>query len=262
MRFDVASRPAGRLSRSDHVAHAIGQRIVAGHLPPGAQLPTEHQLCEEIGVSRAALREGFRLLAARGMISSRRRAGTTVAPMANWSMLDGWVLSWHLEQGPSGLFIDSLFEVRRMIEPAACTMAAQRASPAAVDAIEEAMAAMVHAQAAETGLPREDSATQGVVEADLRFHKTILAAAGNAFLATFGSTIGSSLHASFRLNWQAHNSPPAVALAQHQDVAAAIKRRRPGEAAARMEALLASAHADARAALACRAATRLEATLG
>ncbi len=252
MRFDAAPRPTGGFSRSDYVAHAIGQRIVAGHLPPGAQLPTEHQLCAEIGVSRAALREGFRLLAARGMISSRRKTGTTVAPMANWSMLDGWVLTWHLDQGPSGVFIDSLFEVRSIVEPAACMMAAQRASPADISAIEAAMAAMVSAQAAGGGPRCEAASIDDVVEADLRYHKSILAAAGNAFLATFGSTIGSSLYASFRLNWQAHNSPPALALKQHEDVTTAIKQRCPAEAAARMEALLTSAHADARAALARR----------
>ena len=260
MRFEPGTLPAngraGVLSRSDHVAHAIGQRIVAGDLPPGSQLPTEHQLCEEIGVSRSALREGFRLLAARGMIVSRRKTGTTVAPMANWSMMDAWVLGWHLEQGPTDRFIDSLFEVRSIVEPAACLMAAQRATPAEVNAIVTALAAMIDAQAGPANGRAEpgagEAAINEVVEADLLFHKAILAAAGNAFLATFGTIIGSSLYASFRLNWQAHNTPPALSLQQHQDVSAAIEARRPAEASRRMLALLASAHADARAALALR----------
>jgi DNA-binding FadR family transcriptional regulator len=121
-------RPVPR-DRSEDVAHAIGLRIVAGNPPPGSLLPTEHQLAAEIGVSRAALREGFRLLAARGMIIGRRKVGTMVRPMADWNMLDASVLAWHLEQEPTAAFIDGLFEARLIVEPAAAAMAAQRAKP-------------------------------------------------------------------------------------------------------------------------------------
>jgi DNA-binding FadR family transcriptional regulator len=235
--------------RSEDVAHAIGLRIVAGNPPPGSILPTEHQLCAEIGVSRAALREGFRLLAARGMIVGRRKVGTIVRPMADWNMLDASVLAWHLEQEPTAAFIDGLFEARSIVEPAAAGMAAQRAGAAEIDVMRAAFREMAAAQGAVAGDEAED--IDKTVGADLRFHKAILAAAGNHFLATFGALIGSSLIASFRLNWRAHNSAPAISLGQHEDVMNAIAARDAAKAEDRMRVLLAAAHRDARMALAC-----------
>lgn len=234
--------------RSEDVAHAIGLRIVGGKPPPGSVLPTEHQLCAEIGVSRAALREGFRLLAARGMIIGRRKVGTIVRPMADWNMLDASVLAWHLEQEPTQAFIDGLFEARSIVEPAVAGMAAGRASAAEIETMRVAFREMAAAQGAAASAEAED--IDKTVGADLRFHKAILAAAGNHFLATFGALIGSSLIASFRLNWRAHNSAPAISLGQHEDVMKAIAGRDAARAEAAMRVLLSAAHEDARLALA------------
>jgi DNA-binding FadR family transcriptional regulator len=246
--------------RSEDVAHAIGLRIVAGNPPPGSILPTEHQLCAEIGVSRAALREGFRLLSARGMILGRRKVGTIVRPMTDWNMLDASVLAWHLEQEPTEAFIDGLFEARSIVEPAASAMAARRAVPAEIAVIRTAFQDMAAAQGAPAGNPANAATTGAEAEdidktvgADLRFHKAILAAAGNHFLATFGALIGSSLIASFRLNWRAHNSAPALSLSRHEDVLNAIAAQDAETAGDRMRVLLAAAHSDARMALALNA---------
>jgi GntR family galactonate operon transcriptional repressor len=246
-------RPVPR-DRSEDVAHAIGLRIVAGNPPPGALLPTEHQLAAESGVSRAALREGFRLLAARGMIISRRKVGTTVRPIADWNMLDASVLAWHLEREPTRAFIDGLFEARLIIEPAAAAMAAERASTDEISVIGGALGEMASAQgAAASGAASTEEADDidKTVGADLRFHKAILAAAGNHFLATFGALIGSSLIASFRLSWAAHNSAPSISLALHEDVMIAIAARDAPGAERRMRVLLTAAHRDAGLSLAC-----------
>jgi len=237
--------------RSEDVAHAIGLRIVAGNPPPGSLLPTEHQLAAEIGVSRAALREGFRLLAARGMIIGRRKVGTMVRPMTDWNMLDASVLAWHLEQEPTEAFIDGLFEARLIVEPAAAAMAAQRSTPDDIAVMRQAFREMAVAQGGAATAEEEDDIDK-TVGADLRFHKAILAAAGNHFLATFGALIGSSLIASFRLNWRAHNSAPAISLAQHEDVLTAIAGRDAPSAEDRMRVLLRAAHRDARLSLACK----------
>ena len=241
--------------RSEDVAHSIGLRIVAGDLPPGSLLPTEHQLCAEVGVSRAALREGFRLLAARGMIIGRRKVGTTVRPMRDWNMLDASVLAWHLEQEPTEAFINGLFEARLIVEPAAAAMAAQRAGPDEITVMRAAFCEMAVAQGGAADGPAPIAEADNIdktVGADLRFHKAILAAAGNHFLATFGALIGSSLIASFRLNWRAHNSAPSISIALHEDVLTAVAAGNATAAEDRMRALLTAAHQDARQSLACK----------
>ena len=49
-----------------------------GDLPVGSMLPPEVQFCEQLGVSRTAMREAVRSLAAKGLIESRPKRGTTI----------------------------------------------------------------------------------------------------------------------------------------------------------------------------------------
>ena len=256
------SRPAWkgeqvrRRDVSEHVAHAIGRRIVTGLYAPGTLLPTELELCVALGVSRPALREGFRLLGARGLIVGRRKVGTQVRSRADWNMLDAQVLAWHLEQEPSDSYISRLFEARMVVEPAAAALAASRRGAAGIAAIEAAYQGMCQAQAAyldgsaHPGDPADPDEVTETVAADLRFHVAVLAAADNVFLSSFGAVIGSSLTAAFRLNWRSHASAPELSLAQHEAVLAAIRDGDGERAASSMRALLDSAGEDAREALA------------
>lgn len=60
------------------LADALRAQIAAGRYAVGAQLPTEHELCAEHGVSRHTAREALRLLEEDGLIIRRRGAGTIV----------------------------------------------------------------------------------------------------------------------------------------------------------------------------------------
>jgi DNA-binding FadR family transcriptional regulator len=252
----TARRAAGlgsATNRSDDVAETIGRRIVGGMTPSGSTLPPELELCASLGVSRAALREGFRLLAAKGMIVGRRKLGTIVRPVADWNMLDASVLAWHLEQEPSEAYVNGLFEARMVVEPSAAALAARRATPEEVARIAAAYHDMAVAQAAAMDRVPRDSEdhdeTARTVAADLRFHQAVLAATGNYFLSSFVALIGSSLTASFRLNWLAHSSAPELSLGRHEAVLEAIRARSVDGARQAMQVLLDTAAEDARQAL-------------
>jgi len=58
---------------SVHLTNVIGKDIVSGHYPINRELPTETEFCQKYDVSRTVLREAFRMLAAKGMISARPR---------------------------------------------------------------------------------------------------------------------------------------------------------------------------------------------
>jgi DNA-binding FadR family transcriptional regulator len=220
----------------ERIANTLGERIVAGINPPGRALPTEIELCTSLAVSRSALREAFKLLAAKRLIVSRQKVGTLIRPRAEWNMLDPEVLAWHLRAAPTDAFVTGLFEVRKIVEPAAAALAAERRTPEAMARIDAALADMFRFQGGAGDL----------AGADLRFHQGILDATVNHFLASFGAVIDSSLVASFQLSWDAGLHTPEYSLQQHQGVADAIRERQPEQAGAVMTQLLVSAMEDVR----------------
>jgi GntR family transcriptional regulator len=82
-------------------AASIRAAIAAGRWPVGAQLPSEPQLATDLGVSRATLREGLRLLVSERLLDRRPGVGTFVAR----------VPSATIERG-----IDELFSLHQSIE--------------------------------------------------------------------------------------------------------------------------------------------------
>jgi len=73
-----AVEPAARYLR---IAGDLRRAIADGRYPVGAQLPTEHELCRTLGVSRFTVREAIRVLAAAGLVRRKPRAGTVVTAL-------------------------------------------------------------------------------------------------------------------------------------------------------------------------------------
>ncbi len=61
---------------SFRVRDELAARIASGRVAPGAKLPAEPELAEELGVSRATLREALRSLEEDGFVTRTRGAGT------------------------------------------------------------------------------------------------------------------------------------------------------------------------------------------
>lgn len=220
------SRTYAKRSLHSIVAHDLGARIVSGKLAPGDTLPTEAALSENLDVSRTALREAIKILSAKGLIESRPKTGTRVKPRSKWNLLDPDVLSWHFPE-PDPAFLYGLFETRLIIEPNTAAMAAVRATPEEVRAIEAAYEAMEKAE----------PETEAVYVTDLEFHQAILNASGNDFMKSFGMLIETALIGSFRLS-SAGPKAHVQSLPDHQAVYAAISHRDPDEARAAMYKLL------------------------
>ena len=210
------------------VCDALGRDIVSGKLRPGGLLPIESDLARDLRVSRPSLREGLRALAAKGLIETRTRRGTIVRPKECWDILDSDVLAWMAKAPPDQEFLMALLELRTSIEPAAARLAAQRASPRQILAIEESYRGMVAA------LPDD---TEACCQHDLDLHERIIAAAGNAFLARFAAVIRTALYISFVVSYNARESYEN-SLAEHWAVTDAIRKRLPGEAERAMRLLL------------------------
>lgn len=116
------------------VLEGLGSRIVRGELQPGQTLP-ETELCRDLGASRTVVREVLKTLSAKGLVDTRTRTGTRVLEATHWNLLDLDVLGWRYAAMPRMQFFRELFELRRMIEPNAAALAAERATAPDIKAI-------------------------------------------------------------------------------------------------------------------------------
>ena len=217
---------------SEIVAGTIGRRIVSGQYLPGDTLPTEPRIQEEFGVSRTAVREAIRLLSAKGLTASRPKIGTRVRPTVDWNMLDPEVLRWQVDQSPSEEFIHDLFDMREIIEPAACSRAAERATEEQLEILRVAM----------DGIKNDTRGSPEQIKADVEFHMGILDASHNPMLRSVGAMIQSALSITFSLSWRTAMRDDAVI--QHRDVYDAIRDRKPEEAFMAMRRLLRASKGD------------------
>lgn len=208
------------------VAGALGRRIVSGQHKPGETLPTEPKIQAEFGVSRTAVREAIRLLSAKGLTVSRPKIGTRVRPITEWNMLDPEVLRWQVDQNPSEEFIQALFEMREIIEPAAASRAAERATPPEIERLGQAT----------LGIESEARGSPAQIRADIDFHMVLLEASRNPLMRSVGAVIRSALEITFSLGWRTVMAEDAIM--QHRAVYEAVRRRQPDEAFLAMRRLL------------------------
>jgi DNA-binding FadR family transcriptional regulator len=166
------------------IAHKLGTAIVSGEYAPGDILTGEVAFSEALNVSRSAYREAMQVLAAKGMVESRPKAGTRVLPRERWNLLDPDVLAWAFAGEPDVDFVRSLFELRAVVEPAAAGFAAERRSRADLKAMKDALAAM----------RRHTLATDAGRSADRDFHNAVLRATGNDALMVLSASIGAAVN--------------------------------------------------------------------
>jgi DNA-binding FadR family transcriptional regulator len=207
---DAIDSDRERSSLTMGLATRLGCRITSGRLSPGAFLPTEKEVQTEFGVSRTVVREAVRHLAGKGLITVRPKVGTRVRPSTEWNMLDADVMRWHLLADVRRPFVEALYEMRLINEPAAARMAAARITPQDRQALREAL----------DGMAKHPRGSAELIAADLSFHRIVLSATGNPILRSLGAMIEKSLSISFSLSWR--QNPQEETVHQHARVHDAI----------------------------------------
>lgn len=209
------------------IAHKLGIAILSGEFAPGDTLSGEVAFSEALDVSRSAYREAVRVLAAKGLVESRPKAGTRVLPRSRWNLLDPEVLAWAFAGEPDIAFIRSLFELRGIIEPAAAALAAERRTRDDLKAIKNAL----------VGMSRHTLATDAGRAADRDFHDAILRATRNAPLMVLSASIGSAVTWTTQFKQRARDLPRNP-IPDHRRVLDAIAASDPAAAADAMRLLV------------------------
>jgi GntR family transcriptional repressor for pyruvate dehydrogenase complex len=165
---------ARRKSRPPRVTEGaidkIRERIVSGAWGPGDRLPKESELAAELGLSRNSLREAVRALSQLRVLEVRQGDGTYVSSLEPGLLLESTGFISHLLLGETEI---ELYEVRRILEAAAASLAAGR-----IDAHEKAELAESLERM------RDAKKVEDLVEADVAFHAVVATAAGNAVLTS------------------------------------------------------------------------------
>ncbi|GCE49683.1 DNA-binding FadR family transcriptional regulator [Thermosporothrix hazakensis] len=204
------------------VADRIIELIQTTGLKPGDRLPTESSLGEQLGVSRAMVREAIKLLTARGYVRTRRGSGiyvtSTEQPLATAAI----VLSMPVDHD----HMLSLLEFRRLQEMLTARLAAERVTLSELRALENAVEQ--NKRSAEAGQWDQ------FIASDIEFHLGIARASHNQFLVD-------TVNETFRLQrWALKlvigGTPGSLLLSaeQHAAVLTAIKQ---GDAEAAVKAM-------------------------
>jgi DNA-binding FadR family transcriptional regulator len=211
----------------------LGEAIVAGRYSMGASIPPEPKLCEELGVSRTVIRESVKSLVAKGLVSTGPKVGTRVLPEDQWNWFDPDVILWKSKAGLTREFLRDLQELRRVVEPAAVRMAAERATPQDLADIASAFEGMRHA--VEEG--------GDYVTNDLLFHQGLLRACHNRMMVQMGKALSALLRTSFEIS-TSRKDGPKLSLPLHRAVMEAVIAREPAKAEKAILVLIDGAHQD------------------
>ncbi len=199
-----------RPAASGSVLELLKTLIAQGQLRPGQRLPSEKELADRIGISRASLREGISALVAMNIVVVRQGDGTYV------SSLDPELLAQPLQLilsvNPDAIF--SLFEVRRITEPVAAALAAERASTAEVDALRDEM---------KNGIDSHQISSE-LVAHDSRLHRLIHQAAHNPVLTSVSASLAGLIHHARQRTVKLPRNA-TLTISEHEEIVDAITAR-------------------------------------
>ena len=219
----------------------VGEAIVAGRYGVGASIPPEPVLCAELGVSRTVVREAVKSLIAKGLLTTGPKVGTRVLAEEHWNWFDPDVIAWQARAGLTPEFLRDLQDLRRVVEPAAMRLAAQRATAQDLAEIELAYA----------GMKRAVEEGGDYVTYDLRFHQGLLRACGNRMLLQMSKALGALLRTSFEISTRRKDGS-LNSLPLHRAVLDAVIARNPAKAEKAVLILIDGAQEDIEQVLASR----------
>ncbi len=205
-------RPTAGASQSTAAYAELRERIVTLQLPPASPID-EAALQRELGIGRTPIREALQRLAHEDLVVILPRRGMLVADL---NLAD----------------LHKIFELRLELEPLAAALAAKRATTSQVAALETLCA-----------LPERALEPRRLIAVDHDAHQLIAAAAQNEFLAASLERLYSHVLRLWHVSLT-RVSRLGEAVAEHREITAAIKGRKPERAARLMRAHVAGYQQD------------------
>jgi len=208
------------------IAAKIREAILDGRLTVDERLPTEEELAARFSVSRPTIREALKRLAAQNLIRSRRgpAGGTFVNQPSREEARHAVANAASLLVSMGDFALHDISEARTEIELVCCRFAAARRTRAHLAAL-----------TAEIARQRtDDLSDEEFCASDVRFHRTLVDAAGNPALDFVAAGVIESLQPAVNMVIFRYRDRKKVA-GQHERVYRALEAR---DADAACEALV------------------------
>lgn len=171
---NVAYRPIVTESVAVQISENIRELITGGYLQVNDRLPTEDELARQFKVSRPTIREALKRLAAQHLVRSRRgpTGGTFVSQPSLGELNANLSIASTLLVSLGEFDVDGILEAREELELVCIRLASARRLDQHLDALAE-----------EIAYQRQDKITDvDFCASDVRFHRLIVDAAGNAII--------------------------------------------------------------------------------
>lgn len=205
--------PLQRRTLSEEVLDRLVEFIADGD-SPRHRLPPEHSLCEQLGVSRSALREALFALGHLGIIETHGKARMASTVAARAYLLRRTAFADSPIEG-----VSHAMGARAVLEPPLAALAAERATSQDLKSIRHFLELM-------------ETCPDGpelIVEYDSGFHVSIARATGNPTLVYMVSAIADALSATRTLSLHAPGGTQA-SISGHHAIVDALDARDPARA--------------------------------
>jgi GntR family transcriptional regulator, transcriptional repressor for pyruvate dehydrogenase complex len=160
---------------TDEAIEKIRAMITSGELRAGDRLPREADLAAQLGLSRSSLREAVRALSLVNILDVRRGDGTYVTSLDPNLLLEAlsFIVGFHRDDT-----VLEFLRVRRILEPAATGMAAERITADETEGLRALLDSLG---------PNPEAGE--LAANDLEFHRRIAACSGNGVLCSLLETL-------------------------------------------------------------------------
>lgn len=173
-----------KVSIVDQTINQLLAYISAEKLGPGDKMPTEKEVCAMVGAGRSTVREAYKVMQARGIVSSRQGKGVFLNDTQDHVLSNGNPF------GDKEMQIGDYMDVRTAIETTAVRLAIKRATDSQIRELEQIQAEL------------EQSVSDGDIwkmsELDENFHAAIAEMSNNPLMIHVNNIVAQYFKA-FRL---------------------------------------------------------------
>lgn len=208
-------RSARQWRVNSQIQREVTQLILDRKLKPGAPLPTEAELMEDLGVSRNSVREALKALQALDIVEIRHGYGTYVGQASLTPLVDGLTFRTLALLGDDAHALGEILQVREVLEEGLIRRVTPTLTEADLDALEEIVVRMEASggdRKAFTALDRE-------------FHERLYRVLGNELVPQLLGAFWNVFHRVAGVRGWTDDPAPEVTARRHRDILTALRSR-------------------------------------